>query len=109
MIRIWTPVFLSLFFSVAGAQTKITGLVNSKDEKKVLPGVSIIVKDKNSTALLAYAITNEKGAYQLNFKSLADSVMITVSGFNLKKQLAVLLNKSQVLNFNMITEAKVGS
>lgn len=105
MIRIWALIFLGLSFSVANAQTKITGLVTSKDEKIALAGISIIVKEKNSKALLAYAITNEKGVYQLNFKSIADSVVITVSGFNLKKQLAVLLNKSQVLNFDMTTEA----
>src|SRR5665213_287281 len=105
MIRIWALVFLSLYFSVAGAQTNISGLVNSKDEKTILPGVSIIVKEKDSTALLAYAITNEKGAYQLNFKSKADSVMITISGYNLKKQSVVTFNKSQVLNFNMVSKA----
>lgn len=105
MIRIGALVFLSLYFSVAGAQTNISGQVNSKDEKTILPGVSIIVKEKDSTALLAYAITNEKGAYQLNFKSKADSVMITISGYNLKKQSVVIFNKSQVLNFNMVSEA----
>jgi hypothetical protein len=105
MIRIWTALFLSLYFSVSLAQTKINGLVKSKDEKRALPGVSIIVKEKDSITLLTYAITNEKGDYQLNFKSSADSVLITVSGYNLKKQSVVLLNKSHVLNFEMITEA----
>lgn len=105
MIRIWALVCLVLSFSVARAQTKIAGLVNSNDEKRALPGVSVIVKEKNSNAVLAYAITDKKGAYQLSFKSAVDSLLITVSGFNLKKLLTVVLNKSRVLNFDMTTEA----
>lgn len=105
MIRIWALLFLTLSFSVVGAQTMINGLVNSKDEKRALPGVSITVKEKDSATLLAYAITNDKGSYQLNFKSAADSVIITVSGYNLKKQIVVFQNKSRVLNFDMTPEA----
>ncbi|HZW70586.1 MAG TPA: carboxypeptidase-like regulatory domain-containing protein, partial [Hanamia sp.] len=105
MIRIWSLVCLVLSFSVACAQTTISGLVNSKDEKRALPGVSVIVKERNSTAVLAYAIADEKGAYKLTFKNAADSVLITVSGFNLKKQLTVIRNKSDVLNFYLTVEA----
>jgi hypothetical protein len=87
------------------AQTIIEGLVQQKADGKVLPGVNVMVKEKNAAGMLSYALTDDKGRYKLSFKSLVDSVLITVSGFNLKKQVELVANKSQALNFSISAAA----
>ncbi|PTT02365.1 hypothetical protein DBR11_04910 [Pedobacter sp. HMWF019] len=96
-----------LFYSIfsADAQTTISGTVSSKAEVKGLAGVSISVKEKNGTSMLNFVLTGDKGAYNLRFKSQADSVILVFSGFNLKKELIVVANKTQHLDFSMIPES----
>jgi hypothetical protein len=89
----------------ARAQTMIGGIVSSKAEVKGLAGVSVSVKEKQAAGMLAFVLTGENGAYNLKFKSQADSVMLVFSGFNLKKEFLMLANKSQHLDFAMTAES----
>ncbi|MGB4400391.1 MAG: carboxypeptidase regulatory-like domain-containing protein, partial [Daejeonella sp.] len=104
MIKSCLLVFLILSFSLANAQTKINGRVRKKENGNVLPGVNVIVKEKNNVEILSYASTDETGSYQLAFTSGADSVVITIAGFNVKKQTKTVLNKSQMVNFTVTSE-----
>jgi len=105
MIKHKLCIFFMLPFSFAAAQTKISGTVTGKEDGKSLAGINVTVKEKNQTGMLTYALTDEKGAYQLIYKNASDSVLITVSGFNMKKQSETIVNKSQILNFNIIAQA----
>lgn len=104
MIRSCLFFFLIFSFSLATAQTKISGRVMEKEGGNVLSGVNVIVKEKNDAGVLSYGLTNETGDYQLTFTSGSDSVMITIAGFNVKKQTITVLNKSQMLNFTITSE-----
>lgn len=104
MIRGCLLVFLIVSFSLATAQTKINGRVMEKESGNGLPGVNVIVKEKNDAGMLSYASTDESGAYQLTFKSVADSVIIAIAGFNVKKQTKTILNKSQMVDFIVNSE-----
>lgn len=97
--------FLVLLSYEVKAQTNINGLLKGKEDGKVLAGVSVSVKEKNATGILSYAITDAKGLYHLSFKSLTDSVVITVSGFNLKKIVQTVENKNRTLDFTINAEA----
>nr|WP_068891182.1 carboxypeptidase-like regulatory domain-containing protein [Pedobacter panaciterrae] len=102
MIRIWMLIFLIGYFTAVKAQTRISGFVYSQGN--ATQGINVTVKAGNAATVLAYSVSNDKGAYTLDFKSTADSVTITVSGFNFKKQSSVVLNRSQSLNFNVIAQ-----
>lgn len=66
-----------------------------------------MVKTKDTGGLLTYALTDDKGSYQLNFKTEADSIVITVSGMSVKKQTITSANKSSQLNLNVAYESIV--
>jgi len=91
-------------FSVASGQTRISGTVKNDTDGKPLAGLSVTVKPKGSVALLGYGLTSDKGVYQLDFKTEADSVEITVSGLSIKKQVRRLPNKTATLNFEAAYE-----
>jgi hypothetical protein len=105
MIRILIIVSFFLSAELANGQTMITGLVNSKEERAGLSGVSVTAKDKISAAILTYALTNDKGMYRLNFTSAADTLLITVSGLNIEKQTVTVVNRNQDLNFDVRPQA----
>lgn len=102
MIRAWMLIFLIGTFTSVKAQTKISGFVYYQGQ--AIQGVSVMVKAGTAATVLAYSVSNVKGAYALDFKSMADSVTITVSGFNFKKQSSVFLNRNQNLNFNVTSQ-----
>ncbi|HKG05905.1 MAG TPA: hypothetical protein VKB19_05570, partial [Pedobacter sp.] len=103
-MRIWLILFLSYYVAIVQGQTVITGTAKSADDSKPLAGLSITIKPKASANLLTYALTDHKGSYQLTFKSPADSVVITLSGLNVKKQVAIYANKSRSLHFSVTHE-----
>lgn len=105
MRKFYLLLLLALWSGFAKAQITITGKVTAAGESKGLPAVSVTVKEKSASGMLAFALTDEKGSYHLSFKSTADSVVLTVSGLNFKKQTVTAVNKSQNLNFEVTTAA----
>ncbi|RZK61610.1 MAG: hypothetical protein EOO85_33235, partial [Pedobacter sp.] len=86
------------------AQTTFSGKVKDVDEKKPMSGISITLKAKGATAILNYALSDDKGNYKLTFKTPSDSVLVTISGMSIKKQIISYLNKDQNLDFNVAFE-----
>ncbi len=95
--------FFILCLSAAGAyaQTTIRGNVKSNTDGKGMPGINVMAIDKKSAAVLRYGITDNNGDYLLSFKSPADSLLLTFSGFNIAKQSHTIGNRSQLLNFEV--------
>jgi hypothetical protein len=86
-------------------QTVITGMLHSKEDGKELQGVNVSVKDKKTAVILAYSVTDVKGKYMLKFNSAADSLLLSLNGFNLASQLHPIGNRSAKLDFAMTYEA----
>ncbi|WP_084236722.1 carboxypeptidase-like regulatory domain-containing protein [Pedobacter africanus] len=86
------------------AQTGIQGVVGHKADGKGLAGVNVTVKEKDAASVLAYAFTDQKGAYKLSFSSKADSVVVTVSGLGFKKLAQVIDNRSGTYHFSLDAE-----
>ncbi|WP_316822928.1 hypothetical protein [Pedobacter gandavensis] len=86
---------------LANGQTKITGNLKNKEEGKGIPGLNIILKAKGNTAILSYAVSDDKGGYQLSFNSPADSIELTISGMSIQKQSHRYPNKTALLNFDV--------
>ncbi len=87
------------------AQTEIKGIITGDETGKPLAGVSVTIQEINSSGMVSYSITDDKGNYKLNFKSASDSVKINFSGFNIKKDSKIIRNRSQELNFQLASQS----
>jgi len=96
--------FISSYFIYG--QTIITGLACDIDNKPI-PEINVAVHEKGSNLMSGFAMTNEKGNYKLEYKGKSDSISITVSGFNIKKQTKVIVNRNREINFIIETESIV--
>lgn len=96
-------VILTSYLS-GNSQTIISGNISDAQQGKPLAGISVMARAKGSTAILSFAITDEKGFYQLSFNSTSDSIALTVSGMNIKKWSSVYPNKSNTLNTKVYYE-----
>lgn len=97
MNRIVTLVTLIVLPLMMQAQAVIEGTVRGKDNAD--EGVYLTVMPKGATNILGYADTDNKGHYKLIFTCEADSVVVTVGGLAIGKQVKVVSNSSQQLNF----------
>lgn len=104
MIRVLILALLILAAGVVKGQTVIKGKVSQVMDGKALIGISVTVKEKNASPVFAFTATDLNGNYQLTFKSKADSLLITVSGLTIQKQVILLGNQSQTRNFSVIGE-----
>lgn len=96
--------FIFISISKLRAQTTFSGTVKDADEKKAMSGISITIKPKGATAILNYALTDERGKFTLSFKSSSDSVLVTISGMSIKKQSIIHENKDKTLNITVVYE-----
>lgn len=93
---------VATFSHFLSAQTVIQGTV--LDEQSNAVDAFVSVSPKGSGSMIAYADTDEKGQYKLEFKSDADSVTVSVSGFGIGNQARMVANRSQRLNFTVKEE-----
>lgn len=101
---LWLACLMGMAFTI-NAQTSISGKVNHKLDGKNMAGVNLMVKDKDGITTLNYGATDRSGAYQIQFNSRQDSVVLVVTGFNIEKQQLKLANRSQVLAIQINTQA----
>ncbi|MCX2452537.1 hypothetical protein OQX61_14770 [Pedobacter sp. PLR] len=88
--------------SLAYGQTKISGSLKNAADGKPISGLSVTVKAKAGITMLNYTLTDDKGAYQLTFNTTADSVLVSVSGMSIQKQVRSYPNQSGFLNFDLV-------
>ncbi|MHA6696610.1 TonB-dependent receptor [Chryseobacterium sp. A321] len=92
-------------FSILGmAQNTLTGKVTDEDGGAV-PSASVTVEEPGKDAIIAYAISNSKGEYKVNFTSSASQVNVKVKAFNQKAFSRLVKNESQTLNISLQSEA----
>ena len=81
---------LQLFLSVTmSAQSNIlersiSGAVSERNGE-VVAGANVLVQSSDGKRLYCYGSSDGEGRYELKFKTDADSVRVTVTGFNLGK------------------------
>lgn len=59
------------------------------------------------SALLSYAVTDERGAYSMRFITQASELLMRVTGFNVKRQVKRITARSQTLNLTVEDEDMV--
>ena len=97
--------FLMVFICLpAFAQTTISGEVNN-EKKQPVYNASVMLLRVTDSLPMAYTFSDEKGHYQLVAQSEEAKLLIAVYGFNLKRQLKEVENKTQTVDFTVVEEA----
>jgi len=104
MNRVFILVLLIFFTYRLQGQTLIKGSLRGSDGK-AMAGLNVSLREKGISTVLLFAISDEKGGYQLSFKSNSDSLLLTVSGFSIARKSRMLFNKSQQADFELVNEA----
>ena len=82
------------------AQTVIMGTVTDTHGRGVSEAY-VTASAKGKSGILGYANTDGKGTYRLEFKSLSDSVVVTVAGLSIGRQTKAVANRSQQLDLHV--------
>ena len=69
----------------AAAQSIVSGTIRYAGNGSAVSGVNVIVREAGRNAILGYAISGDDGKYSVSYNSDADSLNISVTGFNIKK------------------------
>lgn len=96
-------IFISGF---SKAQVIIRGVVLDEDRKPA-SDLNITVHEKSESLTLGYVMTGHAGRYKLEYKGKSDSIVITVSGFNVKKQSRTIAARNQNVDFIIENESIV--
>ena len=82
------------------AQTVIMGTVTDTHGRGVSEAY-VTASAKGKSGILGYANTDGKGTYRLEFKSLSDSVVVTVAGLSIGRETKAVANRSQQLDLHV--------
>jgi len=99
--------FLVLLFflpTIVQAQTIIKGTVIDESRKPVQDR-NVTLREKSGAVTLSFVMTDEYGKYTLEYNGKADSLVITISGFNIRKQEKTVAKRSQNLDFTIESES----
>jgi len=101
--------YLSLFILPFGytvqAQTVVRGTVIDRDTQKGVSSVNVTLQEKGSVALVGYAVTDDKGAFKLEYKGNQDSIIVSAVGFNINKVSQTIPNRSQEVTITTYSQA----
>ncbi|MDR3219086.1 MAG: carboxypeptidase-like regulatory domain-containing protein [Dysgonamonadaceae bacterium] len=93
------------FSTLSYSQIVIQGTVTDKDRANGINGVNVMIQELGSTTILAYSLTDNAGKFKLEYKGAKDSLIISASGFNIRKQTRTIVSKSQTVNFDALFES----
>ncbi|MDR3060332.1 MAG: carboxypeptidase-like regulatory domain-containing protein [Prevotella sp.] len=102
-------ILLIVLFFISGfiqAQVIIRGIVIDEDQKPVSE-LNITIQEKSKPITLGYVMTDDNGRYKLEYKGKNDSIVITISGFNVKKQSKTIAAHNQNVDFIVENESIV--
>jgi hypothetical protein len=105
MKRILSIFYFLLICFYANAQITIVGVVRDTITHKPMADVNVILQNKNTTAIYGYAITDDEGKYSITCTTSADSLMILLTGLNVRETRLVISSKSQNIDIDVVSEA----
>lgn len=96
----------SLFFlsNSLCAQIVLSGKITSANDEPV-PGANIVLIKQDQSTILAFAISNNNGMYEIICDGNLDSVSIKVSAIGFGDKIKSLPRHSQIINFTLIEKA----
>lgn len=100
-MKLFFFIFLLFFFPVnISAQIVLHGKINDEKNQPIQSG-SITLSQKNSTIVLAYAISDKQGIYTLSWQGKADSLKLTVFALGYGKSELVIPAVSAIIDFSL--------
>jgi hypothetical protein len=88
------------------AQVVIQGIVLD-DGQKPVSNINVTVQEKSRPLTLGYVMTDDAGKYKIEYKGKSDSIVITISGFNIRKQSKTIAVDSRNVDFKIERESIV--
>jgi hypothetical protein len=95
-------IFCTIFVTILNVEAVsiIQGtIVNMHQE--VVPDVVVYIQEKNSSTIIGFAQSDGNGNYKLEYNGVADSIIVSISGFNIERQSVQIVGKSQKLDFKI--------
>ena len=89
---------ISLYGQASIVERSISGSITEKNGE-VVAGANVLVQSADGKRLFSYGGSDGEGRYEVKFKSDADSVRVTVTGFNLAKVSKVVPANIEKLDF----------
>ena len=105
MQRLLLAILLTLSQFTAFAQslpTSIKGIVRCW--KTPVEGSIVALLQPSDSSVVAYAMTNKQGYYQLQTTTSLSELLIKVTGFGIKRQLSPIKNQTQTFDFSVEKE-----
>ncbi len=87
------------------SQAVISGKIFN-EQNEIIFNANVVISNPNQSQIIAYAITNNIGAFEIKCSKSLDSLEIKVTMIGYATQTKIIQNKSQVLNF-VLTEKKI--
>lgn len=100
--RLLTYIVISMCCCGLFAQTRIHGVVSDKESGEPEVGVMVSVLTVDESAFLGIATTDGEGKYEIVFSTDQDSVRVSVSGFNIRKETRVIKASDQECSFRTV-------
>ena len=103
--------FLVLFIcavfqiSVSLAQTVINGSVTSREKNEGIDNINVMLQESEQSTITGFTTTDASGRFRIEYKGTKDSIVVSVSGFNVAKQSKTVANKSQTVSFTVDYQA----
>lgn len=94
---------MSLGISVVHAQVTVTGTIWDKGRTKALGSVNVMLQNPARRVMYGYAITKDDGTYTLTYNGKADTLLLVVTGFNIKEQVRTIMARTQRVDFAVET------
>lgn len=90
-----------LFIRNAVSQETVTiwGTVYDAKTHEVINGVNVILQSTTGKFLYGFGLTDAQGNYSITYKGKKDTLLITISGFNVKKESKIIRPVSQQVDF----------
>lgn len=98
-MKICVLVYLILEVLPLFAQTEIKGFITDKMDGQAVEAATVSLYALRSNRIIAYTQSGENGEYRILFNRKQDSLTLAVTGFNLKKVVKDIANKSQTIDF----------
>ena len=106
IIKLTAIIFMAIFATFAHGQTIITGNVHSQDGAEQ-ESVIITARNPADSAIVGYAFTNKKGVYSLKTNAPSDSILLVLSGFNIKTTYRTVANRNATIDWKTTEESLV--
>ncbi|HOD57440.1 MAG TPA: carboxypeptidase-like regulatory domain-containing protein [Bacteroidales bacterium] len=86
-------------------QVVISGKVTDSKTGKAVPDANVLLLTKDGKSFYAYTITAEEGLFKLTSNAKVDSLMLKVTGFNIKEQKKIIENRTQIVDLQVQEQA----